>query len=234
MLRTFNCLLLVMLAAYMTAAASKKDKEAAGLTPLDRYIQESAARQQSPAELAPPGSLWSPASRLTVLTRDVRASQLDDIVTILVSESASAVSRGTTKSGRQSSVKAGVDAFGGITKAVGPLANLAGANSQSQMNGEAETTRESLVTTTVATRVTNVLPNGNLVLQGTKEIQVNSEKQVVTVRGIVRPSDLSPQNTVPSDRLAMLEVHINGKGVVGDAIRRPFILYRLLLGILPF
>ena len=135
---------------------------------------------------------------------------------------------------RQSSVKAGVDAFGGITKTLGPLANLAGADSQSQLNGEAETTRESLVTTTLATRVTNVLPNGNLVLQGTKEVQVNSERQLVTVRGVVRPSDLSPQNTVPSDRLAMLEVHINGKGVVGDAIRRPFILYRLLLGVLPF
>jgi flagellar L-ring protein precursor FlgH len=234
MLRTFNSLLLIVLAVYVTAAASKKDKNAVNLTPLDRYLQESAARQQSPAEVAAPGSLWSPSSRLTDLTRDVRASQLDDIVTILVSERASAVSKGTTKSGRQSSVKAGVDAFGGITKALGPLANLAGADSQSQLNGEAETTRESLVTTTLATRVTNVLPNGNLVLQGTKEVQVNSERQLVTVRGVVRPSDLSPQNTVPSDRLAMLEVHINGKGVVGDAIRRPFILYRLLLGLLPF
>jgi flagellar L-ring protein precursor FlgH len=234
MLRTFNSLLLIVLAVYVTAAASKKDKNAVNLTPLDRYLQESAARQQSPAEVAAPGSLWSPSSRLTDLTRDVRASQLDDIVTILVSERASAVSKGTTKAGRQSSVKAGVDAFGGITKALGPLANLAGADSQSQLNGEAETTRESLVTTTLATRVTNVLPNGNLVLQGTKEVQVNSERQLVTVRGVVRPSDLSPQNTVPSDRLAMLEVHINGKGVVGDAIRRPFILYRLLLGLLPF
>jgi flagellar L-ring protein FlgH len=234
MLRTFNSFLLIILAVYVTAAASKKDKDTANLTPLDRYLQESAARQQSPAEVAPSGSLWSPASRLTDLTRDVRASQLDDIVTILVSERASAVSKGTTKSGRQSSVKAGVDAFGGVTKALGPLANLTGADSQSQLNGEAETTRESLVTTTLATRVTNVLPNGNLVLQGTKEVQVNSERQLVTVRGVVRPSDLSPQNTVPSDRLAMLEVHINGKGVVGDAIRRPFILYRLLLGILPF
>jgi flagellar L-ring protein FlgH len=234
MLRTVNSLLLIVLSVYVTTAASKKDKDAASLTPLDRYIQEMAARPQSPADTASPGSLWSPTSRLTELTRDVRASQLDDIVTILVSESASAVSKGTTKSGRQSNVKAGVDAFGGITQAIGPLANLAGANSQSQVNGEAETTRESLVTTTLATRVTNVLSNGNLVLQGTKEIQVNSEKQLVTVRGVVRPSDLSPQNTVPSDRLAMLEVHINGKGVVGDAIRRPFILYRLLLGLLPF
>jgi flagellar L-ring protein precursor FlgH len=50
----------------------------------------------------------------------------------------------------------------------------------------------------------------------------------------VRPTDVSPANTVRSDRLAQLEVRINGKGVVGDAVRRPFFLYRLLLGLLPF
>jgi len=234
MLRTFNCLLFILLAAAITSAVSDKDKALANMTPLDRYIQESAARPQSSTEATPSGSLWSPTARLTDLARDIRATQVDDIVTILVAERASAVSKGTTKSGRQSSVKAGVDAFGGITKAAGPWANLAGANAQSQLNGEAETSRETLVTTTLATRVTNVLPNGNLVLQGAKEVQVNSEKQLVIVRGVVRPSDLSPQNTVRSDRVALLEVHINGKGVVGDAIRRPFILYRLLLGLLPF
>jgi len=233
MRRTFSYSLVILLAVTGSLAKSKKDKTIE-MTPLDRYIQESAARPKSSSEGAPPGSLWSPTSRLTDLARDVRATQVDDIVTILVSEKASAVSKGTTKSGRQSSVKAGVTAAGGITKAVGPWANLAGANSQSQLDGQAETTRESLVTTTLATRVTDVLQNGNLVVQGSKEVQVNSERQLVSVRGVVRPSDLSPQNTVISDRVAMLEVHINGKGVVGDAIRRPFILYRILLGLLPF
>lgn len=234
MLRALNCLMFVLLAATITAAGSGKDKAVAKMTPLDRYIQETAARPQSSTEDAPSGSLWSPASRLTDLARDNRATQVDDIVTILVSERASAFSKGTTKSGRQSSAKGGVDAFGGLTKVAGPLPNLVGANAQTQLNGEAETSRESLVTTTLATRVTHALPNGNLVLEGSKEVQVNSERQLVTVRGVVRPSDLSPQNTVRSDRVALLEVHINGKGVVGDAIRRPFILYRILLGLLPF
>jgi flagellar L-ring protein precursor FlgH len=90
------------------------------------------------------------------------------------------------------------------------------------------------LTTTLAARVTHVLPNGYLVVEGAKDIQVNSEHQSVTVRGMVRPADLSPGNVVRSDRLAQLEVHINGKGVVNDAVRRPFFLYRLLLGLLPF
>jgi flagellar L-ring protein precursor FlgH len=63
---------------------------------------------------------------------------------------------------------------------------------------------------------------------------VNGEKQVVLVRGSIRPDDVSPANSVTSAQIANLEVSVNGKGVVGDSIRRPFILYRLLLGLLPF
>ena len=71
-------------------------------------------------------------------------------------------------------------------------------------------------------------------VEGTKDVQVNSERQVVTVRGVIRPADLTTANTILSDQIAQMEIRVNGKGVVGDAIRRPFILYRLLLGILPF
>ena len=78
------------------------------------------------------------------------------------------------------------------------------------------------------------MPNGNLVVLGRKEILVNSEKQIITLRGIVRPDDLSPTNSIPSNRVARIEILINGKGVVNDAIKRPNFLYRLFLGLLPF
>jgi flagellar L-ring protein precursor FlgH len=79
-----------------------------------------------------------------------------------------------------------------------------------------------------------VLPNGYLVLEGTKDVQVKSEHQVVTVRGVIRPADLTTGNMITSNQIAQMEIKINGKGVVNDAIRRPNILYRILLGILPF
>jgi flagellar L-ring protein precursor FlgH len=226
--------LAVMAVAAVGGAGSEARKATAPSSPLDRYIQESMAGAQAPEANVSAGSLWSPSSRLTDLGRDLRAAHAGDIVTIYVVERASAVSKGATKSSRQSGASASVDALGGLTRAVGPLANLLSSQSQSQLNGEAETSRETMLTTTLAARVTQVLPNGNLLLEGAKDIQVNSEKQVVTVRGVVRPNDLSAQNVVRSDRVAYLEVHINGKGVVGDAIKRPFFLYRLLLGILPF
>jgi flagellar L-ring protein precursor FlgH len=73
-----------------------------------------------------------------------------------------------------------------------------------------------------------------MLIEAAKDVGINSENQVITVRGVVRPADIAADNTVRSDRLGQLEVKVNGKGVVGDAIKRPFFLYRLLLGLLPF
>jgi flagellar L-ring protein precursor FlgH len=88
--------------------------------------------------------------------------------------------------------------------------------------------------TILTARVICVLPNGGLVVEASKDIQVNSEYQTITVRGVIRPADIDTTNSVQSDRLGQLEVRINGKGVVNDAIKRPFFLWRLLLGLLPF
>lgn len=105
---------------------------------------------------------------------------------------------------------------------------------ESSLDGQGETSRETLLRTTVSARVTHVLPNGLLVVEGRKAVRVNAEMQLVTVRGLVRALDVSPANSVFSDQLAELEIGVNGKGVVGDAVRRPNILYRILIGILPF
>lgn len=71
-------------------------------------------------------------------------------------------------------------------------------------------------------------------IEGSKTTLVNSENQSITVRGVIRPFDLSNANTIQSGSIAQLELKINGRGVVNDAIRRPNFLYRLLLGLLPF
>jgi flagellar L-ring protein precursor FlgH len=166
--------------------------------------------------------------------RDVRASQLFDLVTIVVSDQASAVSSGVTNTSRKSSANASVTSLFAPIKAGRALSSLANSTGNQQLQGQGTTTRTSTLSTTLTAEVTDVLPNGNLVVQGQKEIAVNSERQVVTVRGIIRPDDLSPTNSIPSDRLAQLQVQVSGKGVVADAVKRPFFLYRLLLGLLPF
>jgi len=200
---------------------------------LDRYVAAAAAAARANND-ASPGSLWSSAALFTDLARDLRASRVNDTVTVQVAENASAVSTGNVQSSRASSASASITALGGVTKAAGALANLLGTSGDQELKGAGTIGRTTVISTTLGTRVVHVLPNGYLVVEGVKEIRVSSEQQVITVRGVVRPADLGPNNVVQSDLIAQLEVSVNGKGVVGDAIRRPNVLYRLVMGLLPF
>lgn len=181
---------------------------------------------------ASPGSLYTASGRLADNARDVRAGEVNDIVTIIVNEAASAVVNGTSNSSRKSSATASITGAYGITTP--KLTNLLGLSNDTELAGSGTTSRNLTLSTTISARVVEVQSNGNLVIEGTKDIGVNSDKQTITVHGIVRPADLSPANMVNSVQVANLQVKVTGKGVVGDAVRRPNILYRLLLGLLPF
>jgi flagellar L-ring protein precursor FlgH len=216
------------------AAAQKKVKKAPEPSALDNYIHEALKNATVTPEEPSAGSLWSPSSRLTDLGSDLRAFQVNDLVTIVVAEQASAVATGASKTSRVSSLNSSITALGGPKSPKGALANLATTSGDIELNGQGATSRGTQLSTTLSARVTHVLPNGYLVLEGSKDVQVNSEFQALTVRGIVRPVDLTPGNVITSTQLAQLEIRINGKGVVGDAIHRPNLLYRMILGILPF
>jgi flagellar L-ring protein FlgH len=179
-----------------------------------------------------PGSLYQSGTRFADLARDLRANEVGDLVTVLVSDTASAVASGVSNTSRKSSVAAGVTGVAGFTSP--RLSNLLNLSNNTQLQGQGQTSRATTITTTVTARVTEVSPNGNLTIEGLKNIGVNSEKQTIVLRGVVRPVDLTAANTIRSDQVGSLTLQINGKGVVGDAIRRPNILYRILLGILPF
>jgi flagellar L-ring protein precursor FlgH len=181
---------------------------------------------------ASPGSLYSASGRLADAGRDVRAGEVNDIVTIVVNEAASAVVSGASTSSRKSSVAASITGVYGIVKP--QLTNLAGTSNDIELAGTGSTSRNLTLSTTISARVVEVQANGNLVIEGTRDIGVNSDKQTVVVRGLVRPADLTSTNTINSVQIADLTIKVTGKGVVGDAVRRPNILYRLLLGLLPF
>ncbi|HYL77307.1 MAG TPA: flagellar basal body L-ring protein FlgH [Bryobacteraceae bacterium] len=224
--------LLILFSITALLASSKKKPAPEQTVPLDEYVRQVNQRSHQ-ATNATPGSLFTSTGRLADGFRDVRASQVYDLVTIIVSDKASAVSTGGTNTTRKSNVKASVGSAALPKGSIAALSNLASTSNNTQLQGQGTTSRESTLTTTVTAEVIDVLPNGNLVIHGQKDISVNSEKQVITVSGIVRPDDLSPVNSVPSDRVARMEVRVNGKGVVNDAVKRPFFLYRLLLGLLP-
>ena len=206
-----------------------------GKSALDAYLEQSGAMPRRPTDTTPtPGSAYHAEGLLGDLTRDRRGRGMDDLITINVNDQASAVSKGSTNTARKSSSKQGVNALLGILPATSPYVNLANLSGSTQLQGTGETSRSTSISTTVTAYVTHVMSNGNLAVRGVKDIWVNAERQLVEVRGIIRPGDLNAGNQISSDKLALLEVRINGKGVVNDAVRRPFILYRILMGLLPF
>jgi flagellar L-ring protein precursor FlgH len=223
---------LLCLAAAVTAADARRHEAARSHT-LDDYIREAQERGRAAAPMNE-GSLYVTSGALANLSRDPRAVQVDDIVTIVVADRASALSKGTVETARSSSANYGISAAGGPTRAGGSLADLARASGQQQLKGEGATSRENTLNTTLSARITHVLPNGLMVIEGDKSVAVNSETQVVRVRGLIRREDINSANAIRSDRIAELEIAVNGRGVVADSIRRPFILYRILLGLLPF
>ena len=202
-------------------------------TPLDDYIRD--ALQRAPMNQSEnPGSIYAQGNFLADVAGDNLARQVDDVVTIVVYDRASGVATGSSKASRKSSVQSTITAIAGPTNPGAALANLAALKTQSELDGQGQTQRFNTLTTNLTGRVVQVLPNGFLVVEAVKAVVINSEQQLVSVRGVVRPIDLSAGNAIRSDQVAMLEVRLNGKGVVNDAIRRPFFLSRLLLGILPF
>jgi len=226
---------LVLLCAVVPLAQGKdKKKKQHEPSALDRYIEEATNHEPVVPVQPSAGSLWTPASRFTDLGSDVRAVQVNDLVTVIVAEQASAVATGDVTTSRKSSVAASITSLLGVKSATGALANLANSTNDTELAGAGTTNRSSSLSTTLSARVTHVLPNGYLVLEGSKDVQVNSEYQKVTVRGMIRTVDLSPANIISSNQLAQLEIRIDGKGVVNDAIHRPNFVYRLLLGLLPF
>ncbi|HLH05015.1 MAG TPA: flagellar basal body L-ring protein FlgH [Bryobacteraceae bacterium] len=233
----FCCILLCLVFAGALEAKPKIIKkitgEDQGPSALDQYIAE-AHRRAAAAQAESPGSLFSSPATMTDLAADVKARNVDDLVTIVVNEQASAVTTGETKTSRASSANAAITSAAGALSSAGRLANLLNANSNQSLTGDGTTSRTTTLTTTLSARVVDVLPNGYLVIAGSKTTMVNSENQVITLRGVIRPNDLSNANTVVSGNIAQMELKINGKGVVNDAIRRPNFLYRLLLGLLPF
>lgn len=226
-------LFLTFLVAWQAAAAGARTEKYGPSRPLESYIAEVSSHSQA-ASGGAGGSLYVESGRFGNLAGDLRASQLNDLVTVVIFDRASAVSRGTTTSSRSSEAGASIKALGGPTRPAGPLSALASLSGDRKLDGQGETSRASEIQTTVSARVVHVLPNGNLVVEGSKNLAINSEQQRITIRGVLRWNDLSPGNRISSDRLANLEVLIEGKGVVGDAVKRPNFLYRLLLGILPF
>ena len=183
------------------------------------------------------GSIWQASS--VALTEDGKARRVGDIVTIIITETASASKQAATATGRSSELSAGIPAFMGLqgagvlTNNLGDLSKLIDASASSKFDGSGSTSRKESLTATITAKIIDVLPSGNLKIEGKRNVKVNSEDQIVTVRGTIRQRDISPDNTINSSYIADAQITYSGEGVISDR-QKPGWLMNLVDKLWPF
>ena len=189
------------------------------------------------SESAPPahtlGSLWTDNGRIASLNSDYKARSAGDLITILVVHDLTSSNTGDVSTDRSFKASSGIDNLPGRLSTTG-VANLFGLHSAETLAGKGQATSTSKLRTSLAGRVVAVLPSGNLVVEAERSIVMNNERQTIVVRGVVRPGDISFDNTVVSNTLGNLQLEIKGKGVISDGTRPPHSILRLILRILNF
>lgn len=231
--------LAALIALALSSADAKKPKSdtlAAKPTPpetaLESYI--SRVRAQQAAEVRTPGSIWSPDGRLVRLATDAKAYRIHDVVSIVVTESLAASTDGQVKNSRASNANSGLTSLFGALKSSNALQNLVGATASSGLTAQGQSTTNSSLATTFGAEVVDVLPNGMLVVQATRQLTFSEQTQLIRLRGLVRPEDVSNQNQVLSTAMTDLELEVTGKGIVNDSTYRQNPLVRFLEKLLIF
>jgi flagellar L-ring protein precursor FlgH len=181
-------------------------------------------------------SLWRNGSRS--FFKDQRAHQIGDLLTVTVNITDQANFANETQRSRTATEDSGITAFLGSSllgqraQSVLPGRFLT-ADSTSGTDGKGSITRQETLQTNVAAIVTQVLPNGNLVVEGKQEIRVNYEKRELIVAGIVRPEDIQSDNTIDSSKIAQARIAYGGHGEISD-IQQPRYGSQVMDVLLPF
>jgi flagellar L-ring protein FlgH len=176
-----------------------------------------------PLSLGDPGltaSLWR-EGRGTNYFHDDRAWQSMDLVTVLITENAEAKSEADTKLKRKSTLQAAIEKFIGVeifadkkNDTIDPTALLS-ATTETEFDGEGETTRKGKLKASISAMVVEVLPSGVLRIEGEKIISTNGEEELLVLSGLVRPRDINSQNEIDSRKIANMRIDYRGSGTVG-------------------
>ncbi len=184
------------------------------------------------------GSLWEENNGRAYMFEDLRASRVGDIVIVKIVEEHSGSKSANTTADRESTYE------GSLLGSIFGLSSLfpselsgdgvgVKASVENEFEGSGSTSRQDSLTGTIAARVVEVMPNGDLRVKGRREVTVNLEKQTMTLTGIVRRIDLDTENTVLSTAIAEAVIEYTGLGVV-DEVQRPGWLVRVLNWVSPF
>lgn len=193
----------------------------AALAPMDQKILARDTPQPASAN-----SLWRVGAR--TFFNDQRASKVGDILTVQIDIDDKAQTTNSTSSSRSSGVTAGVPHLLGLESSLGKIlpggfdpANALETNSKTTNDGAGAVTRAEKISLRIAAVVSGVLPNGNLVIQGTQEVRTNTEVRQLTVAGIVRPEDITSSNTIKHTQIAEARINYGGRGDISRVQKTP-------------
>lgn len=164
------------------------------------------------------GSIWQAGSVSPM--EDFKARKRGDIVTVVIVEEASASKQATTGTKRTSGISASIPNFMGLeTTALKDkldLSSLIKADASSDFGGSGTTTRKDVLNATISARVMDILPNGDLKIQGSRSVKVNNEEQIIVLKGTVRPRDINQDNMISSSQIADARISYSGNGIIND------------------
>jgi flagellar L-ring protein FlgH len=210
----------------------KKSKSSSTANYLDEYLKR--ARAINLPVPATVGSLWVATGPLSTMVTDYKARNMGDLVIIHLVDNFTAATNGENKQSRQFASQSSVTNLLGKLGTNNRLQNLLNGNSSNSLDGKGQSTLSSNVSLNLAAQVLEVLPNGVLVVQAARDITVGNDRQTVILRGLVRPGDIAPDNSISSNSISNLEVEIKGKGAVAEVSRQPNIVVRTLLKLFTF
>jgi flagellar L-ring protein precursor FlgH len=194
------------------------------LVPRDQVVLAS-SREPMP-QPASANSLWRAGARAFFI--DQRASRVGDILTVQIDIDDSAKTQNTSASNRTSGMSAGVPHLLGLESSLGKIlpggfdpATALETTSKSSNAGSGSVNRSEKISLTIAAVVSAVLPNGNMVIQGTQEVRTNAELRQLTVSGIVRPEDISSSNTIKHTQIAEARISYGGRGDISAVQKTP-------------
>lgn len=213
------CCFLIVTVAFIFGGCATNTTKNRGVSLPERYSL-SAVADQKPQP--PEGTIYGNRAGLD-LYKDSRAKEVGDIVLVRIVETSSGTKKATTDTERKSTVKGGVTSFFGFEKWLSdrnhrftPSSTSIQAELTNDFEGEGETKRNSNVTATVSARVTDVTMDGNLAIRAYQEVRVNNETQFIVLSGIIRPGDISQDNSILSSYVADARIEYSGKGTLAD------------------
>jgi flagellar L-ring protein FlgH len=184
------------------------------------FVIDNTYRTAKTGSVAHPGTIWKGAGASNTLFLDQRAGFIGDILTIKIVEVSTASEKASTDTGKTSDVQAGISNIMGLETNKFPSSidpsKMIGAATKNNFSGSGETTRTGSLSATITARIVDVLPNGNLAVEGKRELYVNNEKKEILVQGIVRSKDIAYDNSILSTQIADAKIIYTGIGVVGE------------------